>query len=883
MAALPRHASGDVVFVGIDSRSLRAAGTWPWPREAYGQMITQLFDLGASEIFLDIDFSAPSSSKSDEAFSNALSNADGTVILPIFRQAAGVGAAVDDFVINKPLEVFSENAWVGAVNLRADPDGRIRRLPWGIEFDGTEIPSAVSILSGVFGPTNETFPIDYSIMPSTVPTYSALALIEGELTREQIMGRSVIIGGHASEFSDAFSVPVHGTVDGVILQVLATETLIQGTVLTPIRGVLSIFVVLGLTIASLLSPIGRSPVLLSISFFITSLLIEVMAASIQSRLSLLIDTPVVHGMLATIAAIVWIRGYGQGQSRLSVAKGETRDSLNILQKITSDSSDAVILTDQHGNVLGANTRGYELFVPSDGSSTAIILPKKLISVIVDTIQSDISGDLDNDRSGEMILQRTNGGIHLKYSVASTGQYELGTSGGSKLDQVACCITIQDVSLTKDQQARLDKAARFDPLTETLRHQEFISRLASRITVCEQSVFVLNLHRFKVANRNLGRTIGNEILRGFTSRLGLTDDRILDLARLGGDVIAFRCDGSDEVEALELAEKILIEFSEPFVVHDVAIRLPIRVGIAFGAVGEDASVTLEHAELAMDKAREVVGEGIRIFEPESIVGQERYRRIEHALWTALQNDEMYVFYQPQVTADDGMIIGAEALVRWTHPELGVVSPGEFIPIAESNGFIEKLGAWVLDRACRDAASWPSELSIAVNVSSVQFKRGNIQEDVRRALDASGLEAARLQLEITESLFVEDSKSVLATLYEFKKLGIVLALDDFGSGFSSFSYLASLPIDKLKLDRSFVLNLGSDIPKLAIVKSVISLAQDLALQFICEGVETEDQCDRLLKMGCPQIQGYLFGRPMSVEDFLFTIGKAALTFRPIVKAV
>jgi CHASE2 domain-containing sensor protein len=283
MAAAPREASGQVVFIGIDRRSLEQIATWPWPREIYADIIGRLLSLGATEVFFDIDFSSSSTPQSDTILAAALQEAGGAIILPAFRQSAGIAAPTSETRDNLPLPLFRTHAWLASVNFQADLDGITRRLPWGLHIAGSDIPSAASTISGVFGPAGEYFPINFAILPDTVPTYSVADLLKGRLEVHHVEGRSIIVGGHAAELGDTLSVPVHGVVNGVILQVLGAETLLQGIVPRPLRTlpILTLITILGATIA--ISPLSQNLSQLTATYCVVALLIEAGAFVLQAQ------------------------------------------------------------------------------------------------------------------------------------------------------------------------------------------------------------------------------------------------------------------------------------------------------------------------------------------------------------------------------------------------------------------------------------------------------------------------------------------------------------------------------------------------------------------------------------------------------------------------
>jgi len=293
-----------------------------------------------------------------------------------------------------------------------------------------------------------------------------------------------------------------------------------------------------------------------------------------------------------------------------------------------------------------------------------------------------------------------------------------------------------------------------------------------------------------------------------------------------------------------------------------IHVAARLGICTSAARNgDADIWIQHAEIALDDAKRVAGSGWRAHDPVTALRQHQSRLLERQMRAALDRLEFFLLYQPQVDLKTGKLVGAEALLRWKHPEFGLVSPADFIPVAEASGFICDLGCWALAEACRAATEWPDRLNLAVNVSPIQFSRPELVAEVKAALATSGLAASRLHLEITESAFVDGSEQIMSVISELRALGIAVALDDFGTGYSSLSYMAGFPLDKLKIDQSFVRKIADDPKILAIVATVGSLAHGLGLKVVAEGIETETEWQMLAQMGCEEGQGYFFGKPQS----------------------
>ncbi|MBP6094920.1 MAG: EAL domain-containing protein [Methyloversatilis sp.] len=433
-------------------------------------------------------------------------------------------------------------------------------------------------------------------------------------------------------------------------------------------------------------------------------------------------------------------------------------------------------------------------------------------------------------------------------------------------------------ITDSRRAALEMAtlANFDSLTGLANRHYFRTQLSiirpsvdDRARPCALMFF--DLDDFKDVNDSLGHAAGDRVLqlvsRRLKERIGAGDL----LARLGGDEFALICWGGHSPErASALADRLLEAFREPVLIDDVSVQIGCSIGIALAPLhGDDPDVLLKNADMALYAAK-AAGRNTWRFFALDMDERARHRLSVHSdLLGALERGEFELHYQPQVDMRNGRVAGFEALIRWRHPQRGLVAPSDFISIAEETGLIASIGRWALERACQDAMSWPDGMTVAVNVSAVQFARGAVVDVVRAALASSGLEPSRLEIEITESLLIHDSAAARDILGALRQLGIGIALDDFGTGYSSLAYLRSFPMTKLKIDRSFVISLSRDESARAIVRAIINLAHALRLETTVEGVETPAQWTALSGEECTYAQGFLIARPLPeprIPDFL-----------------
>jgi diguanylate cyclase (GGDEF)-like protein/PAS domain S-box-containing protein len=439
----------------------------------------------------------------------------------------------------------------------------------------------------------------------------------------------------------------------------------------------------------------------------------------------------------------------------------------------------------------------------------------------------------------------------------------------------------DLTKMRQSEVELDRLARQDSLTG-LANREMLRRALDDALVgavrrkhrC--SIFLLDLDRFKAVNDTLGHPAGDTLLRLVSLRLRETIGKLGQVGRLGGDEFEVVLPSmSNREELATLAQSVIDNLSRPYTINGTVVLIGTSIGIVTSDYDDrTADDLMRDADLGLYAAK-AAGKGCyRFFVPEMHEAARQRQLMESDLRVALERGELRLVYQPCVDALTETVTGFEALIRWDHPERGPVSPVKFIPLAEELGLINEIGEWVLRTACKEAARWPSHISVAVNLSPVQFRLPELPSTVRMALENANLSAKRLELEITEGVFLSNNEHVHEMIRNLKAIGSKLALDDFGTGYSSLSYLQRVPFDKIKIDRSFVS--GASDPKsrnAALIRAMVGLASDLKMQTTAEGVETTEELQLVRSLGCSLVQGYIFGKPMTPEDAMQLAAKGS----------
>jgi diguanylate cyclase (GGDEF)-like protein/PAS domain S-box-containing protein len=531
---------------------------------------------------------------------------------------------------------------------------------------------------------------------------------------------------------------------------------------------------------------------------------------------------------------------------------------------------------------------------SDGQ---YLLANRSAETILNRRREDATGltaaDIFNPREAKLIIARDEAAIKKRGLL--TEEHPISTKDGLRLfltrrmtvlddsgEPQYLIKTHEDVTDRRQTESRMAHMAYHDGLTDLPNRAAFLQALAQMIEACEGTdeefaVLSVDLDGLKEINDVFGHAVGDKLLIEVARRLQ-TSARGGVVARLSGDEFGLIIDGKQPIAGMLLAEQLAETLANEFLIDGKSVRTGVTTGISiFPHNGVDAASLLANAGAALFRAKAKSRGSISIYEPE-MDQQIRDRRVLHQdLSVAIRNGELSLHYQPQAmsreTVATSEVIGFEALARWLHPVRGFVPPGDFIPLAEESGLIVAMGEWILREACREAASWPMPLQIAVNLSPAQFMHGDLVGLVHSILLETGLAPGRLELEITEGVLIEDFDRGLALLRRLKALGVRISMDDFGSGYSSLSYLQAFPFDKIKIDRAFVINLGRNPQSAAIVRAVIGLGHGLGMSIVAEGVETQEQLGFLAEVGCDAVQGYFIGKPAPVGQYSALVGRPA----------
>jgi len=550
-----------------------------------------------------------------------------------------------------------------------------------------------------------------------------------------------------------------------------------------------------------------------------------------------------------------------------------------LDTALNNMSHGLCMLDEQRHVVIANSRLPSLLQIEDslvrpGVSFRTILRECLkagtlattgLSKLLRNVEARLSGSIQSPLSIETGAGRT---LALTFSPIS--------NGGS-------VVLVEDVTEQKNAEAQIKYLAHFDALTGLPNRNAFREELDRVLSVIDRiggcAILFVDLDQFKQVNDTLGHPCGDALLKKVADRLRRIVRETDIIARLGGDEFVVLQSPLEHAEkASLLARRIVEELAEPYNIEGSEVVIGASVGISTAPIdGRDGDVLLKNADMALYRAKSEGRACWRFFEPEMDAKVKARRKLELDLRSAVSNDAFELYYQPLINLKTMKVSACEALLRWPHPERGMISPAEFIPVAEEMGLIVEIGNAVLRKACNEAMRWPSNVSVAVNLSALQLRRSDVVESVRTSLASSRLAPERLELEITESALVKDTEAARAVLTQLRTLGVKISLDDFGTGYSSLSYLHSLPLNKIKIDRSFLLEIESSERSRTLLSGVARLSDELGLSVVAEGIETEEQLALLVRDGHVQeVQGFLFSRAIpgkQIRELLYLSSPAS----------
>ena len=856
---LLRHdVPSDIVVIGIDERSLAELHQWPWPRSTHARLLERLLSMQPRRVFLDIDFSAPSNAAEDQQLALAMAHAGKSIlVLPAFQQISSSDSQEISFT--RPLPEFQSSATLGSVNLVPSSDSLIRGIDTIWTASSPVLPAVFNLLSARALPAQQ-LTLDYALSPSSFDFYSYVDVLEGRVDPAAMHGKTIMVGATAIELGDMQAVPVYRSLPGVVVQALASQTARSGPLRSPARiiafGLLALWALLvavslrnegwrrnaGVTLLLLTAAIGGSLVArqqhmqIEIVPYLLIVCVSFLCFTLRS-----LDTQTLRALRLSIIA-------------------HRRKAL--LQSVVESSIECILYVDARGRILSANAAAGSLL-----ATTPAILCELPLS---DLLPKLLSGA--DPLTIEQLGGRTRES-HVRALDGTNVPVEFAVMPVPLQDHRLYTVLLRDLRERRAQEQRLYHQATHDALTG-LPNRHALSEILKRQLDPARSadtafaLYMLDLTRFKEVNDTLGHNVGDVVLREVAQRFAREVAGSGHLARMGGDEFVILAEGERSREDMRtLAQSLVDVLKTPVRVDGLAIEVGVSIGIAcYPDDARDADELLKNADVAMYSAKRRSAPCV-FYNTADNAHSIRSLAMLGDLRSALERGSLELHYQPKINLQSGRAESVEALLRWEHPTYGAVSPLEMIPLAESSDLLGPLTDWTIAAALSQARRWESQglrARIAINLSAHMLQDLSLPSRLRHALAEQDVLPDLLEIEITESAMMLDVERALTIVKSIRDLGVHVAIDDYGTGFSSLRYLRDLSIDCLKLDRSFVADLETNADSRIIVESTLALAKALQLSVVAEGVATAWQVAFLRDQGCDFGQGYFYSKALRADD-------------------
>lgn len=856
-----RTPSEDLVVITIDPPSLQALNVWPWPRQYHAALVDQLVAAGAENIAFDIDFSSPSTPEADAAFEAALERSGDRVILGLFKQHYQTDAG-PRLLVTEPLPRFQQHTRVASLSIQPASDGNVRRVRMRDVWDGRSIPSLWAELANRTDVFYDTFIVDFGFDYRAIPTLSFVDVLEGRFDPRSVQGKSVLIGATAIELQDIVPVPVYRSIPGVFLHAMSYNTLVADRDLQRL-GPAPIIVVLLIIAFVFGSRCSKWTWLQCLSTLIVGSA-GLFGASLLLHISFAVEIDVAPAILLMVMLFVWglISRIDAQSLSLVLQNLRLKRADTFISKVTENSFDGIITMRADGTIETANASALELFE----YELEALLDRHATELLPDLIDAEADGSIPIDRGLREINGRKKNGSIFPVEISVNAM---------DLDDTRSYIAIlRDITKRQAYQAQLEYQAMHDDLTSLpnramLAKELEVSLEKAKANTEPMALLLLDLDRFKEVNDTLGHHVGDALLRNAAQRLTKLVEGPCTFARLGGDEFAILLPTPCDIEkARGVAETLSEALEHPFEFAGLSLEIGGSIGIAlYPYHANDETRLLQCADVAMYMAKKAQTR-IAVYDSGQDLNSVRHLALTGQLRKAIENHELFFAYQPKIDLSSGKVYGAEALARWNHPVHGFIPPDEFITQAEHTGLIEPLTKWCIDTAISQAAEWKragTEIVVAINLSPRALHLDELPKMLEESLDRYDVPPRLVTLEITESGIMHDTESALRIIEHFSALGVHLSIDDFGTGYSSLAILKQLPVNELKIDKSFVMQMTENKDDVVIVRSTIDLAHNLGLKVVAEGIESADHVSILTELGCDTGQGFFISKPVPTDDF------------------
>jgi len=868
--SITRPANDKIVIVAIDDDSLHILGKWPWSRATHARLLTYLSKAGVAAIGMDLLFMEPDLRyPEDDQLLTAAIEKNGHVVLPALTSLQN-----NRFIITKPITKISEKAQLAHVNLQFDSQGIVRKQDLQLVLDnGQLLPSMALALSRLIPEyiespelirQKEIF-INFAHPKGQFTQVSYADILLDAKVRKKLANKIVLVGITAAGLSSRFATPASKNqqlMSGIELQANALSTILSRQIVQPVNWLGYLLLSLLLLVipinlfrvskpsAALFIVLGFSALTISISFFLLGIFM-LWFAPLPTLLCLILSYPLWS----------WYR-LEQTNHSLFLAHEQANATLKAI-------GEALISTDENDCIEFMNPAAEKMLACT--LTEVIQQPFSEYCQIVeqnDSIFSPAYALAKNNLNAESKIIRNNKKEEFAVRISSSPVYsENNTPSG-------VVYALSDLSEIININNKILFVATHDELTGLPNRVLLQDRLEQAIISAKRAnstfaILFIDLDGFKKINDAMGHASGDLLLQEVAIRIRSWVRLSDTIARWGGDEFIVLLDSLTQInDATDVTAKIQYSLNQPFLLHDQEVFITPSIGITlFPQDGQQTETLLAKADAAMYNIKQNGGNSFCFYSKDLENRAKEKLVLETELHQAIESGEFEMHYQPQVELKSGELIGAEALIRWIHPKNGLLSPQQFIPLAEETGLIVAIGEWVVTTVCKQIESWQEQdyglIKVAINLSSQQFLQKNLVSFITSEMLKYNVSSDLLQIEITESVIIQDINEGIKILDNLKSHGISIAIDDFGTGYSSLEYLNRLPIDKLKIDKSFIDNVLDSNGDASIVQAVISLGHNMNMKIIAEGIETEDQEAFLQQHLCDYGQGYLYSKPISAE--------------------
>lgn len=881
-------ASQELVIIEIDDASIDYFETWPWPRSRFAEFLYKLEEAGPKLVAFDVDFGTKSNLIDDQLFSDALKNVSFPVVL---SAASRLSSKVNNFQMLQakeavPIENFTKYSLLANVNIIMEKSGLVVKYPtYGINSR----PTMGALLANNPNTPKTPIQLDFSVDPLSIPFIPFKDIATDQFDFEELRGKTVLVGSTSMDLSDMYTLPKHGRLPSVFIHALGFETLVADKLFTSLPHLFMLLLALTLFITLAFSHDDKELTLsLGANLVITSI---IYATSMLLHRYAVIMLPVTLLYVAMVFSSI-LQIFQNMKYRTYILYKETnRNNYNkaLVNQVIKESANGIIITNLDGGIIVANRKAQKLFsmdqqtVQNQKSVFDYIQgSKKLFDKVSKQNPADnakhefVIEEITNKRGQqftiEMILNKTS-------FVQYFDNHKFVFGGNKPKSHEIFSFTISDISekmqiiaQKNDSDNALIDLKNNDPLTKLPNRASFnkvLELLYSNTHISKTSmVLLINLDSIKEINDIYGASGGDDAIYQIAQKLKRLVRKHGIVARFSDKIFGIiynDVDVNNEVKYTDLIRKIYALFAKPLNLNGQDVLMAVSMGVVVTPKhGDTPDMLINNATQALDYAKSSEDLKWFVYE-ENLANKLRTKReIRSDLQRAIKNQEFVLYYQPQHDIRTNELIGYESLIRWEDPYKGLRFPDEFIPVAEEFGLITEIGEMVLNIGCHDAVKWPGKQTVAINVSPLQFKNADMVSLCMKYIELSGLPAERLELEITESMMMDDVDNVIDTLTRLQKLGVKIAMDDFGTGYSSLQYLTELPFDKIKIDRSFTMNIGKSKQADALISTIVALGHSLDKLVLAEGIETEEMIIMLKAAGCQIGQGYHYSRPMPAKD-------------------